>query len=142
MSTMSIVLGSLAALGGLSGLAALFKVFFDRTQIRADAVDQIADTSVKMLTPLHSEIDRLSAKLRSAETEVDDLRRQLRQMSEHSEQLGKVQAQLRTAEQEADTLRRQVRSLYEQLEEKDRTIAARDREIGRLRDHLPPGAPT
>lgn len=133
MSVLNVVLTGLAAIGGMSGIAALVKVFFDRTQIRADAVDQIADTSVKMLTPLHAEIDRLSAKLRSAEQEVDDLRRQMRTMAEHSDQLTKVQGKLRDAEQESDTLRRQVRGLYEQLEEKDRALAHKDREIARLK---------
>ncbi len=132
-NTLGIVLGGLAALGGLSGLAALFKVFFDRTQIRADAVDRMADTSVKLLAPLHSEIDRLSSKLRAAEQEVDDLRKQMRAMAAHNEEIGALQSKLRERQEEIDTLRSQIREMYRDNERKDRTIADRDREIDRLR---------
>ncbi len=131
--TVNVILTGLAAVGGLSGLAALVKVFVDRTQIRADAVDQIADTSVKMLTPLHAEIDRLSAKLRHAEQEVDDLRKQMRTMAEHSEQVSLLQAKLRESNERGDTLNTQVRRLYNDIEERDRTIAVKEREIVALR---------
>lgn len=105
---LSTVLTALAAIGGLSGLAALFKVFSDRTTIRADAVDKIADVSTGMLKPLHEEIDRLSAKLSFAETQVDALQQQVRAMREN--------------EAEASVLRRQLERLRDEVAEKDRQI--------------------
>lgn len=105
---LSAILTGLAAIGGMSGLAALFKVFSDRTTIRADAVDKIADVSTGMLKPLHEEIDRLSAKLSLAETQVDALQQQVRAMRE--------------TEAEASILRRQLERLRDEVAEKDRQI--------------------
>lgn len=107
-AALTTVLTGLAAIGGLSGLAALFKVFSDRTTIRADAVDKIADVSTGMLKPLHEEIDRLSAKLSHAETQVDALQQQVRTMRE--------------TEAEASILRRQLDRLRDECAEKDRQI--------------------
>lgn len=106
--TLGTILTGLAAIGGLSGLGALVKVFSDRTTIRADAVDKIADVSTGMLKPLHEEIDRLSAKLTLAETQVDALQQQVRTMREN--------------EAEAAILRRQLNRLRDDLAEKDRQI--------------------
>lgn len=107
-AVLSTVLTGLAAIGGLSGLAALFKVFSDRTTIRADAVDKIADVSTGMLKPLHEEIDRLSAKLTLAENQVDALQQQVRSMREN--------------EAEASILRRQLERLRDEVADKDRQI--------------------
>lgn len=133
----SSVLNGIGVIGGLGGLAALAKVLIDRTKIRTDAVDQIADTSVKLLIPLHDEIDRLRSSLRSAETELSDLRRQMRVLAEQNDETEAAKAQLRLSEESASTLRTQIRGLYDQLATKDTSIAERDRLIAKLRADAP-----
>lgn len=127
------VLNWFGIIGGLGGLAALVKVLVDRTKVRSDAVDQIADTSVRMLAPLHDEIDRLSSKLRTAESELDDLRRQMRVLSDRHDEIERTKNQLASAERAVETLRTQIRGMYDELAEKDRVLAERDRLIADLR---------
>jgi chromosome segregation ATPase len=132
MTTTSI-LNFVGVAGGLGGLAALVKVLIDRTKIRTDAVDQIADTSVRLLEPLHGEIDRLSVKLRAAEAQIDELQARMRTMAEYRDQMEQTKGRLQAAEQTTETLRRQVRSLYDDLGRKDQEIVEKDRLIAELR---------
>lgn len=127
------ILNAIGVLGGVGGLAALVKVLVDRTKVRADAIGQIADTSVRLLEPMHEEIDRLRTSLRAAETELADLRRQMRMFAEQHDEVEAAKSKLRTSEEAVGTLRTQIRSLYDELAAKDRTIAERDRVISELR---------
>lgn len=129
----SSVLNGIGVIGGLGGLAALAKVLIDRTKIRTDAVDQIADTSVRLLAPLHGEIDRLSLKLKAAETLIDDLEARMKTMATQRDQADILRGQLTTAEQSAETLRAQIRSLYDDMAGKDRLLIEKDRVIAALR---------
>jgi chromosome segregation ATPase len=127
------VLNALGFAGGLGGLAALLKVFIDRTKVRSDAVDQIADTSMRLLTPLNEEIDRLRSSLRSAESELSDLRRQMRAFAERNEEAEAAKAKARISDETIGTLRTQIRGLYDEIADKDRSLAERDRLIADLR---------
>jgi chromosome segregation ATPase len=120
-------------IGGLGGLAALVKVLVDRTKVRTDAVDQIADTSVQLLAPMREEINRLRLSLRSAESELEDLRHQMRALSDQTDQTDALRSQLRASEATTETLRAQIRGLYDELGAKDRQIIERDRIIAALR---------
>jgi predicted nucleic acid-binding Zn-ribbon protein len=127
------ILNGIGVIGGLGGLAALAKVLIDRTKIRTDAVDQIADTSVRMLAPLHGEIDRLSLKLKAAESQIDDLEARMKTMATQRDQADILRGQLAVVEQGAETLRAQIRSLYDEMAGKDRLIIEKDRIIAALR---------
>lgn len=127
------ILNGLGAIGGIGGLGALIKVFVDRTKVRTDAVDQIADTSVQLLTPMREEIERLRTSLRSAEAELDDLRKQMRIIAERNDEANSVRAKLSASEETVRTLRAQLRGLYDEIADKDRAIAERDRVIAELR---------
>lgn len=139
MSTIGGLLGLAGALGGLTGVASLVGVVTNRTKIRTDAADQIADTSVGLLKPLHEEIDRLRSNLRTAETELDDLRRQMRQMTERHAEAEALRSKARAAEQETAALRDQISRLYGELGEKDRALVERDRTIAALRAQIDRG---
>ncbi len=132
MST-STILNGLGVAGGISGLAALLKVFVDRTKVRTDAVDQIADTSVQLLAPMREEINRLRTSLRSAEQELDDLRRQMRTIADRHDEVEQMKGRVTAAERTTETLRAQIKGMYAELSEKDNAIAERDRLIADLR---------
>jgi predicted nucleic acid-binding Zn-ribbon protein len=127
------ILNAIGVIGGLGGLAALVKVLVDRTKVRADAIGQIADTSVGMLAPLHGEIDRLSEKLKAAEAQIDELQSRMRTMAEYRDQMEQMKGRLQATEQASETLRRQVRGLYDDLAEKDRELIEKNRLISELR---------
>lgn len=131
--TAATVLNALGAAGGIGGLAALVKVLVDRTKVRTDAVDQIADTSVQLLAPMREEIERLRLSLRSAEAELEDLRHRMRALNEQHDQSDTLRTQLRTAETGTETLRAQIRGLYDEIAAKDRQIIEKDRIIAAFR---------